>query len=191
MLPGAGNLAFGTLAVPWLVARRAGARWSGYTCTIAGLVDRGPSAVRAIELAETFPTVGLDDVAMRALLLVSRHGLPGVVVTDEWGRVVAVVPAADVLRFVVPRYIQDAPCLARVCDEAFADQVAKQLASSPVRDVLPDRPRTAPAVRARATAVELAEAMARWRSPLAVIRQGEEILGVVTAACLLDHLVKR
>ncbi|MGW1343384.1 hypothetical protein ACWCOV_20210, partial [Kribbella sp. NPDC002412] len=40
------------------------------------------------------------------------------------------MPASQVVRFLVPSYVQDDPSLARVIDESLADQVADLVTSS-------------------------------------------------------------
>jgi CBS domain-containing protein len=74
--------------------------------------------VRARDLAQDLPTVRPDSDALVAAQLIASHRLPGVAVVDADGTPVAVLPASQVLRFVVPTYNQEDPRLARVVDEA-------------------------------------------------------------------------
>ena len=71
--------------------------------------------MRAGDLAEPFPTVSLDTDAW------SRRGrwrgrLPGLIVCDEDGAPHGAA-GSQVLRFMIPAYVQDDPALARVYDE--------------------------------------------------------------------------
>ena len=50
--------------------------------------------------------------------LLAEHRLPGIVVTDSSGKPYAVLPASQVVRFIVPRYVQDDPSLAGVLGES-------------------------------------------------------------------------
>ncbi|MGH3343007.1 MAG: CBS domain-containing protein [Carbonactinosporaceae bacterium] len=143
----------------------------------------------ARDLAEAFPVVGLDDDALDAVRLLASGRLPGIVVANAQGRPQAILPGSQVLRFVLPLYVQEDPSLARVYDEEHADRIASRLAGRPVRDVLPRSDQELAVVDEDATAVEVAAVMARLRSPPVVVQGGAGILGVVTAAHLLEHLV--
>lgn len=150
--------------------------------------------MRARELAEQLPTVGPDDEAWQAARLLAGHGLPGIAVVDPDGRPVAVLPATQVLRWVVPAYVQDDPSLARVFGEADADRMsADGLTGKRVRDLLPEKGRhrvELAAVDGDATVVECAAEMARLRSPLLVVVDGGgQVRGLLTASHLLATLL--
>jgi CBS domain-containing protein len=144
--------------------------------------------VHASELVEEYPLVGLESDALDAARILARHRLPGLVVTAESGRPYAVLPASQVVRFVVPHYIQADPSLAGVIDESAADRIAGQLAGKTVRDLLPKHPAELPTVAADDTVLELAAVMARMRSPLVAVLSDDRIVGVVTASRLLSFL---
>ena len=93
----------------------------------------------ARDLAREFPTVTLDTDALDAARMLAEQRLPGLIVLDETGQPYTVLPGSQVLRFVVPTYVQDDPALARAYDEKSADQLCAKLASRQVRDVLPKR----------------------------------------------------
>ncbi len=146
--------------------------------------------MRAEEIAERFPVVAIDSDALDAARLLAEHRLPGIVVTDPSGKPYAVLPASQVVRFIVPRYVQDDPSLAGVLNETMADRAAEKLGGKTVRDVLPERLRNVPAANADDTIIEVAATMARLRSPLiAVVRDGE-LHGVITASRLLAAALK-
>ena len=149
--------------------------------------------MRARELAERLPTVGLDDAAWDAARLVAEHRLPGIAVVGEDGRPLAVLPASQFLRCVVPAYIQDDPSLARVFGEADADSMcADGLTGRRVRDLLPDKRHRVElaSVDGDATVVECAAEMARLRSPLlVVVDDGDQVRGLLTASHLLEMLL--
>ena len=146
--------------------------------------------MRARDLAVDFPPVHADTPAVDAARLLARLDLPGLVVADDRGRPVTVLPGTDVLKMAVPRYCQDDPTLARVIDEAAADVFIDQLGDSTVAQVLPDKPRELPVVDADATALEIAALMARSRSPLvAVVDPGGVLVGVVTLDGLLERVL--
>ncbi|MGH3465111.1 MAG: CBS domain-containing protein [Kribbellaceae bacterium] len=144
--------------------------------------------MHASGLVEEYPLVGIDSDALDAARILATRRLPGLVVTEESGRPYAILPASQVVKFVVPRYIQDDPSLAGVIDESAADRIAARLVGKTVRDLLPEHPTELPTVRADDTMLELAAIMARLRSPLVVVVDDDEIVGVVTASRLLSIL---
>lgn len=144
--------------------------------------------MHASDLVEEYPLVGLDADALEAARILAERRLPGLVVTEESGHPYAILPASQVVRFVVPRYIQDDPSLAGVIDEPSADRIAAKLGGKTVRDLLPKNPVELPTVNADDTMLELAAVMARLRSPLVAVLDDDAIIGVVTASRLLSFL---
>jgi CBS domain-containing protein len=145
----------------------------------------------ARDLAQAFPTVTLDTDALEAARELAEHRLPGLIVLDETGQPYTVLPGSQVLRFVVPTYVQDDPALARAYDEKSADQLCAKLASRQVRDVLPKRGDVLdlPIVPPDATAIEIAARMAGMRSPIIAVVDGSTLLGAITVSGLLAHLL--
>lgn len=141
-------------------------------------------------MAEQFPVVGLDSDALEAATLLAKNRLPGLIVTDDRGRPHAVLPASQVVRFLVPSYVQDDPSLARVIDEPDADRIAEKLAGVTVRKLLPTQHPELAVVNADDTMLEVAALMARLRSPLVVVVDGDRILGAITASRLLELAVR-
>jgi predicted transcriptional regulator len=137
-------------------------------------------------MAEDFPVVGLDTDAREAVELLAARRLPGLIVVDEKGKPHSVLPASQVVRFLVPSYVQDDPSLARVIDESLADQVADKLANVTVRKLLPKEPPELPVVNHDDTVVEVAAIMARLRCPLVAVMKDKEIIGAITASRLLE-----
>ena len=146
--------------------------------------------MKARDLAQDLPTVGPDDDALEAARLIAHRRLPGLAVI-EGGRPVAVLGAAQVLRAVVPAYVQDDPSLARVLDEASADMCADALVGKRVRDLLPPgRHRVElPAVEGDATVVECAAQLAKLQSPALLVVDDGQVHGLLTAAHLLEVLL--
>ncbi|MFF7941812.1 CBS domain-containing protein [Nocardia gamkensis] len=141
--------------------------------------------MRADQMAEEYPVVGMDTDALDAAKLLAEHRLPGLVVTGPDGCPQAVLPASQVVRFIVPKYVQDDPSLAGVLNESMADKIADKLRGKKVRDVVPERLSDVPAARADDTIVEVAAVMARYRCPLIAVMDGQHLIGVVTASRLL------
>jgi CBS domain-containing protein len=140
----------------------------------------------ARDLVEDYPSVHVDDDALDAARLMGEHRLRGVVVTGEGGRPIAVLPASQVVRFVIPTDIQQDPSLARVLDEQAADRIVNELAGRRVGDLLPPRTKDLPVLHGDDTVLELAALMARLRCPLVAIVDDDNVLGVVTASRLLS-----
>jgi len=95
--------------------------------------------MRARELSEPYPTVALDSQAMEAVKAMAGQRLPGLIVCDEDGHPYTVLPGSQVLRFLIPRYVQDDPALARAFGERASDEMLGKLSTSTVRDVLPPK----------------------------------------------------
>jgi CBS domain-containing protein len=145
----------------------------------------------ARDLAHAFPTVTLDTDALDGARMLAEHRLPGLIVLDEKGQPYTVLPGSQVLRFVVPTYVQDDPALARAYDEKSADELCAKLVSRQVRDVLPKRQDVLdlPIVDGDATAIEVAALMAGMRSPIVAVVDGSTLLGAITVSGLLAHLL--
>jgi CBS domain-containing protein len=145
--------------------------------------------VRAAEIAEKFPAVDIDSPALEAARMLAEHSLPGIVVTGD-GQLHAVLPASEVVRFIVPRYVQNDPLLASVLDESTADDAAKKLSGKTVRELLPRYRPTPPAVNADATINEVATLMLSQRSPLVAVMKQGKLDGVITTSRLLAVTLK-
>ena len=130
--------------------------------------------MHAEEIAEDFPVVSIESAALDAARLLAEHRLPGIVVTDSSGRPYAVLPASQVVRFIVPQYVQDDPSLAGVLNETMADRAADKLGGKTVREVLPEHLLNVPAAHADDTIIEVAALMARLRSPLIAVMKDDK-----------------
>jgi CBS domain-containing protein len=146
--------------------------------------------VRAEDLEEKFPIVPIDSDAIDAARKIAEHHLPGLVVTDTSGKPYAVLPAFAILRFILPRYVQDDLTLAGVLGEPTPDQAVRNLAGKTVGDVLPDYLRDMPSVDARDNITKVAAEMARARSPLIAVTKDGKLHGVITASRLLAAALK-
>jgi CBS domain-containing protein len=146
--------------------------------------------MRAEELAESFPVVTVDSDAIDAARLFAEHRLPGILVTDRSGKPSAVLPASQVVRFIVPQYVQDDPSLAGVLNESMADHAADKLGGKTVGDMLPEHMTDVPWAHADDTIIEVATVMARYRVPLVAVVKDDSLIGVVTASRLLAAALK-
>ena len=141
--------------------------------------------MHAEDIAEDFPVISIDSGALDAARLLAEHRLPGIVVTDSAGKPCAVLPASQVVRFIVPRYVLDDPALARVLNDSATDRAAQKLGGKTVREVLPEHLVDVPAANADDTIIEVAALMVRLRSPLIAVLKNGKLHGVITASRLL------
>ncbi len=147
--------------------------------------------MRARELAEPYPTVALDADVLTAARTMADHGQPGLIVCDQQQHPYTVLPGSQVLRYVVPTYIQEQPTLARVFDARAADEMRDNLTRHTVRDVLP-KPQDIdelPVVDGDATTLEVAALMVRLRSPLVAVIDGDQVIGAITISRLLTEIL--
>ena len=121
--------------------------------------------MRAAEIDEEFPVVEIDSPAVDAARMLAEHSLPGIVVVTTDGQLYAVLPASQVVRFIVPGYVQDDPLLARVLAESVADRAVDALGGKTIRELLPQQRLTLPIANADDTILEVATIMGRLRSP--------------------------
>ena len=137
-------------------------------------------------MAEPMPVVDLDFNALEAAQLLAERRLPALVVVEGDGAPYAILPASQVVRFLVPGYVQDDPTLARVMNESVADHAGDKLGSKRVRDLLPKDRSELPVVNHDDTIIEVAAIMARLRCPLAAVLRNSELIGVISASRLLE-----
>ncbi|MEV6236688.1 CBS domain-containing protein [Lentzea sp. NPDC051838] len=146
----------------------------------------------ARDLAEEYPLVQLTDDALTAARLIAEQRRPGVVVVDADHKPVTVLPGSQVLRFIVPGYVQEDPSLARVYDErGGAEACVTKLKGRTVKELLPPKEKRyeLPRVAGDATLIECAAMMARLHSPLLLVSDDDTIHGVVTTSHLLDIIL--
>lgn len=121
--------------------------------------------------------------------MLAGQDLPGLIVVDDQGLPISILPGTQVLRLAVPVYAQDDPALVRVVDEAHADAFLRPHADRPVRDAMSQQPRELPVTDPGATVLELAALMARTRSPLVAVVGEDGLEGAVTLQILMDWVV--
>lgn len=143
----------------------------------------------ASDLVESVPTVHRTTSALEAARIIATLRVSGVVVADDDGEPVAVVPGTQLLKLVVPRYVRDNAALAHVYDEAGADEITARLSERTVADLLDDDDAVTthvPEVAPHDTVVEIAAVMIREHTPVVVVREhGGHCPGVVTLARVL------
>jgi len=128
---------------------------------------------------------------MDAARAMAAGRLPGLIVCTDGGRPYTVLPGSQVLRFLIPAYMQDDPALARALDEQASDEMCRKLEHSTVRDLLPEPADIdeLPVVDGDATALEVAAVMAGMHSPLVAVVEHDQVIGAITVSRLLDYLL--
>ncbi len=151
--------------------------------------------MQARELAVPYPTVRKDTDGLTAARLLIDHNRPGLIVVDEHDHPIAVVPGSQVLRVLIPGYVQEDAALARVLDEDFADHISDKLAERVVDELIPKDPPALPVANPDDTVLEIAAMMAAARSPLVAVLERKDkkapLLGAVTVYDLLGALLGR
>lgn len=149
--------------------------------------------MRAREPAMEYETVSVDSEALAAARLMADRKLPALLVVDASGAPVAILPASQLVKALVPAYVIEDPALAAVIDEKHADRLCEALAGRSVWDCLPSKAGPPPVAAPDDTALEVAALMAQVRSPLVAVaekdKKGTRLLGVITASYLLDQLL--
>ena len=145
--------------------------------------------MHAHEIAEPYPVISAGTSALEAARLIARERRPGLVVIGPGGAPTAVLAAAQVVQFMVPDYVQADPRLAGVVGEEPITRITDRLRRATVASLLPREPGELPVLNGDDTVLEVAAIMARLGSPLAVVLDGSQILGVVTASRLLEMVL--
>ena len=148
--------------------------------------------MRARELADQYPTVTLETDAFEAAKLMGRQRLVGLIVVADDGHPYTVLPGSQVLRFIIPQYVQDDLALSRVYDEKASDEMCRKLEGRTVRDVLPSKEQDMdelPVVDGDATTIEVAAVMARMHSPVVAVVEDSDVVGAITVSKLLGYLL--
>jgi CBS domain-containing protein len=146
--------------------------------------------VRAEDLDEQFPIVQMDSDAIDAARMIAEHGLPGLGVADTSGKLYAVLLASEIMRFVLPRYVQDDLALAGVVSDAIDAHAEQNLTGKLVGDLLPKRPRSIASIDAGASVFKVAAEMVQQRSPLVAVTKNGKLHGVITSSRLLGAALK-
>lgn len=132
----------------------------------------------------------MDSDAIDAARMLAEHSLPGLIVTDASGKLYGVLPTFELLRFILPRYVQDGLALAGVLGDSIADQATQNLAGKTVAEVLPAQLRHIPSVDAHDTVMKVAAQMMELRSPFIAVTKDGKLHGVITASRLLAAALK-
>lgn len=132
--------------------------------------------MQAKDLAEKVPSVHRDTTGAEAARVVAEYHLTGLVVEDDDGVPIAVIPGSQLMSLLLPPYLQDDPALAHVLDEQSADRLCSNLNHATIGQLLDARrlrPTKPPSVLPDDTLVEIASAMTEARLPLILVRDAD------------------
>ena len=137
--------------------------------------------MRARDLADPSAVVRRDDDASAVVRRLVAGGWDGLVVVEGSGRPLATVSLAQVLRLLLPEYIEEDVSLASVYAERQADVFAEAMAGRTVGQVLPQPPRQPVVVSPTATLLEVATAMATRRCSVVAVVESAGTIGAIGA----------
>lgn len=145
--------------------------------------------MKAVELAEQVPTVTRATTGAEAARVIAEYRLSGLVVADDRGVPIAVIPGSQLLTLVLPQYVRDEPNLSHAYDERGADELCRVLNDATIGELLEAKRLTAakpPSVLPEDTLIEIASVMDGGHTPLILVvdRKGD-FHGVITLSRVL------
>jgi CBS domain-containing protein len=158
--------------------------------TAARRIDQeDPTRMQARDIAVNVPTITVSDSVAKAVQVLALGRLPGLIVVEEGGTPLTVLPGSQVMRLAIPAAYLAEPALARTIDEDYADTFWRDLRGVSVGECLPLRIAKPVTVRADANLLEVAALMANAHMPIvAVVDESGHLLGAITLAALLTSL---
>jgi CBS domain-containing protein len=129
-------------------------------------------AMIAQELAERVPIVRRETTGAEAARVIAEYRLSGLVVANDEGVPIAVVPGSQILGLVLPQFVRDDPHLAHAYDESGADELCGALNRATIGELLDAKRLTAhkpPSVLPEDTLIEVASVMDGGHLPLVLV----------------------
>ena len=149
--------------------------------------------MQAKELAKPYPTIRMDTAAADAARLLAERRLPALIVVDGNEHPLAILPASQVLRMMIPRYVQEDAALRGSWTRPSPTGSWRPWTARTVADLLPRERVPLPVVAPDDTVLEIAAIMAANRCPLvAVVEERSKtapLTGAISAAELIDRLL--
>jgi CBS domain-containing protein len=147
--------------------------------------------MKARNLASPRDTVGRDDPASEAARILARHDVRAVLVVDSDGGFVDALSDSELLRALLPSYVEDDESLARVLEESASEVLFQRLEGRTVGDLVPADREADPVVNGEDTLVESASAMVRSRASMVGVVDDGRLIGGISIDDLLTHLLGR
>ena len=146
--------------------------------------------MKALGLVSPLEVLPVDASAHEAALLLSRLQTDAAIVVDD-DRFIGVVTDEDLLRALLPSYVEEADALARVLEEASSERLWQRLEGRTVRDLMTRHREEDPVVDGDASLIEVASVMIRAEAPIVAVIHDGRLVGGITIDHLLTHLLSR
>jgi CBS domain-containing protein len=146
--------------------------------------------VKALGLAGPQETLPAGASAHEAAQMLSRIQTSAALVVDG-DRFVGILTDEDLIRALLPSYVEEADALARVLEEASSERLWQRLEGRTVRDLIVQDRDQEPIVDGGATLVEVASVMVRAEARIVAVIEDGRLLGGITIDHLLTHLLSR
>jgi CBS domain-containing protein len=122
--------------------------------------------------------------------VLSRHDIRAVLVVSPSGGLAGVLSDSELLRGLLPAYLEDNPALARVLEESASEALYRRLEGRTVEDLMPADRDEAPVVGGDDTLIEVAEVMVRSRASLVGVVDQGRLIGGISIDDLISHLLR-
>lgn len=146
--------------------------------------------MRARNLASPRETIRVDASAAQAAAVLARLDVRAVLVVDETGAFEGILSDSELLRGLLPAYVEENEALARVLEESASEALYRRLESRTVGDLMPADREALPVVDADDTLIEVAAVMVRSRASLVGVVDGGRLVGGISVDDLVSHLLK-
>jgi CBS domain-containing protein len=147
--------------------------------------------MKARNLASPRETLRTDDPASEAARILSRHDVRAILVVDPSGEFAGVISDSELLRSLLPPYLEENESLVRVIEESAAEALYRRLEGRTVADLMPKDRDDQPVVNGDDTLIEVASAMVRSRASLVGVLDGGRLIGGVAIEDLVTHLLRK
>lgn len=126
----------------------------------------------------------VDAPAKDAAAILGRHDVRAVLVVDEADAFLGVISDRELLRALLPPYVDQPSILARVLEETAADVLFRRLEGRSVADLMPPDRQIQPVVQGDDTLVEVASVIIRARiSAVGVVEDGRLMAASRSTTC--------
>ena len=147
--------------------------------------------MKARNLASPQPLLRASAPARDAATVLARHDVRSVLVIDDQGAFVGVLSDSELLRGLLPSYVDQSRMLAHVLEEGAAEVLYRRLEGRSIADLVPRDRDVAPLVGGDDTLVEVASVMVRARASAVGVVEDDRLIGGITIDDLLSHLLSR
>jgi CBS domain-containing protein len=145
--------------------------------------------MKARNLASPQPVLRAGAPARDAAAVLARHDVRAILVVDDHDALVGVLSDSELLRRLLPSYVDEASTLARVLEEGAAEVLYRRLEGRSIADLMTRDREVEPLVAGDDTLVEVASVMVRARAPAVGVVDDGRLIGGITIDDLLSHLL--